>query len=99
MFYILKLNLTINLINLIKSINLIKNMFIKFRANLNICIIYNNMPAQIFMNLNNGNYSKKQIAAFQAKMASVPKPKAQPLNASIIGRIHNVRPGCGSCGK
>ncbi len=58
------------------------------------------MPAQIFMNLNNGNYSKKQIAAFQAKMASVSKPKAaQPLNASIIGRIHNVRPGCGSCGK
>jgi hypothetical protein len=75
-------------------------MFIKFRVNLNICIIYNNMPAQIFMNLNNGSYSQKQIAAFQAKMAPAPKPKsAQLLNAPIIGRIHNVRPGCGSCGK
>jgi hypothetical protein len=21
------------------------------------------------------------------------------LNASMIGRIHNARPGCGSCGK
>lgn len=58
------------------------------------------MPAQIFMNLNNGNYTQKQIAAFQAKIAPVPKPKAaQALNASIVGRIHNVRPGCGSCGK
>jgi len=52
------------------------------------------------MNLNNGNYTQKQIAAFQAKIAPVPKPKAaQALNASIVGRIHNVRPGCGSCGK
>jgi hypothetical protein len=58
------------------------------------------MPAKILMNLNNGNYTQKQLATFHEKMASVPKPKAQQaLNASIVGRIHNVRPGCGSCGK
>ena len=58
------------------------------------------MPVQIFMNLNNGSYSRKQIAAFQAKNTPAPKPKsAQLLNAPIIERIHNVRPGCGSCGK
>jgi len=58
------------------------------------------MPSKILMSLNNGNYTQKQIAAFQAKTAPLPKPKsAQALNSSIVGRIHNVRPGCGSCGK
>ncbi len=58
------------------------------------------MPAKILMNLNNGNYGPKQIAAYVAKMTPAPKPKAfQALNSSIVGRIHNVRPGCGSCGK
>ena len=58
------------------------------------------MPVKIFMSLNNGNYTKTQIAAYQANLAATPKPKtAQALNSSIVGRIHNVRPGCGSCGK
>ena len=58
------------------------------------------MPAKIFMSLNNGNYTQKQLAAYAAKMAPLPKSKAsQALNSSIVGRIHNVRPGCGSCGK
>jgi len=58
------------------------------------------MPAKIFMKLNNGNYTQKQLETFQANLAQTPKPKAGgPLNTSIIGRIHNVRPGCGSCGK
>jgi hypothetical protein len=58
------------------------------------------MPAKISMNLDNGNYSRRQIAAYQAHLAATPKPKtAQALNSSIVGRIHNVRPGCGSCGK
>ena len=52
------------------------------------------------MNLDNNNYSHKQIAAYQAKLAATEKSKApQSLNSSIINRIHNVRPGCGSCGK
>jgi len=54
------------------------------------------------MSLNNGNYTRTQLAAYQANLAATPKPKvgaAAALNASIVGRIHNVRPGCGSCGK
>jgi len=52
------------------------------------------------MNLDNGNYNRKQLAAYQANLASTPKQKTvQALNTSIVGRIHNVRPGCGSCGK
>lgn len=29
---------------------------------------------------------------------NLPRPSTA-LNASIIGRIHNVKPGCGSCGR
>jgi hypothetical protein len=58
------------------------------------------MPAKIFMKLDNGNYTQKQIATFQANLAPTPKPKSGgALNSSIVGRIYNVRPGCGSCGK
>jgi len=58
------------------------------------------MPAKISMRLNNGNYTHAQLAAYQANIAAAPKPKGpQALNSSIVGRIHNVRPGCGSCGK
>jgi hypothetical protein len=58
------------------------------------------MPAKIQMSLNNGNYTRTQLAAFQANLAPAPVlPGAGPLNSSIVGRIHNVRPGCGSCGK
>lgn len=58
------------------------------------------MPAKISMKLDNGNYTRSQLAAYQANLAAIPKPKiAQALNSSIVGRIHNVRPGCGSCGK
>jgi signal recognition particle GTPase len=59
------------------------------------------MPAKIFMNLNNNNYTSAQLAAYKAIInAATPKSKApQGLNASMVGRIHNVKPGCGSCGK
>ena len=58
------------------------------------------MPAKISMSLNNGNYTRTQIAAYKANLAAAPKPKgSSALNASIVGRIYNVRPGCGSCGK
>ena len=57
------------------------------------------MPPKMFMNLSNGNYTKSQLAAFQAKNVAKPKSGNQSLNSSIIGRIHNVKPGCGSCGK
>jgi hypothetical protein len=54
------------------------------------------------MSLSNGNYSHKAVTAYtaymKAKEATIPKPSGS-LTASMIGRIHNVKPGCGSCGK
>lgn len=54
------------------------------------------------MSFSNGNYSDRDIASYhafmKAKEASRPKPNGS-LNASMIGRIHHVKPGCGSCGK
>jgi hypothetical protein len=59
------------------------------------------MQKKMMLNLNNGNYSQQQLAQFQQKYkASIPKPTSgMKLNSSIIGRIHHVKPGCGSCGK
>ena len=54
------------------------------------------------MLFSNGNYSAKEIASYhafmKAKEAATPKANGS-LNASMIGRIHDVKPGCGSCGK
>ena len=63
------------------------------------------MPAIIKMRLSNGNPTPQQLAAFsKANMASVPKNVPTNVNTSLsnssmITRIHNVKPGCGSCGK
>ena len=53
------------------------------------------------MILNNGGYTQNQLLAFQKKNAQIPQQKTTgiTLNSSIIGRIHLVKPGCGSCGK
>ena len=52
------------------------------------------------MSLNN-NYSSTQyfaaVNSLQNSMTQPPKPSG--LKTAMIGRIHNVRPGCGSCGK
>ena len=54
------------------------------------------------MLFSNGNYSAKEIASYhafmKAKEAAAPKSNGS-LNASMIGRIHDIKPGCGSCGK
>ena len=62
------------------------------------------MPAKINMVLSNGNYIPqlpRQINS--ASLASAPivatKSVSSSLNAPIISRIHNIRPGCGSCGR
>jgi hypothetical protein len=59
------------------------------------------MPAKMNMFLSNGNPSQAQIAvrniANTASLARAPAPSA--LTAPIIGRIHSVKPGCGSCGR
>lgn len=53
------------------------------------------------MVITNGNISPAQLRSIMAPPtlgAGVPKPPTA-LNASIISRIHNVKPGCGSCGR
>jgi hypothetical protein len=62
------------------------------------------MPASIKMSLSNGNPTSTQLAilSYNANLASVPKSSAQinaPLTAPMVKRIHNVKPGCGSCGR
>jgi len=66
------------------------------------------MPAKISMFLSNGNIRPSQIRSIvnKANLASVSPlatkaaPKASTaLNSSIIGRIHNAKAGCGSCGR
>jgi len=56
------------------------------------------------MFLSNGNYvpqqAKKTINV--ANLAAAPSQEKQvntSLNTSMISRIHNARPGCGSCGR
>ena len=53
------------------------------------------------MVITNGNIMPAQLRSIMAHPtlgAGVPKAPTA-LNASIISRIHNVKPGCGSCGR
>jgi hypothetical protein len=52
------------------------------------------------MFLANGNNTFEQMTSFST-VNSVPKtlPKPSSLNSSMIGRIHNAKSGCGSCGR
>ena len=61
------------------------------------------MPQKINMFITNGNFVPNSVKATinVANLAVTPAaaPKAAPLNSSMITRIHNVKPGCGSCGR
>jgi len=62
------------------------------------------MPASIKMSLSNGHPTRTQLAvlSYNANLATIPKSPAQlnaPLSAPMVKRIHNVKPGCGSCGR
>lgn len=60
------------------------------------------MPQKIGMILTN-NYNN--LALQQAYLASLQPKTGAPNNSnvtlkdSMIGRIHNIKPGCGSCGR
>ena len=59
------------------------------------------MPSKINMVITNGNISPAQLRSIMAPPtlgAGTPKAPSA-LNASIIARIHSVKPGCGSCGR
>jgi hypothetical protein len=63
------------------------------------------MPAKINMFLINPNYVHPQFKSpvNVANLATAPsvasKSAPSALNAPILARVHNVRPGCGSCGR
>jgi hypothetical protein len=62
------------------------------------------MPAKINMFLSNGNPPPAMIKQINtASLGTAPSmaaPKApSAINAPMLARVHNVRPGCGSCGR
>jgi hypothetical protein len=63
------------------------------------------MPAKIKMSLSNGNpppvfYKQQLNTASLGGAPSMAAPKApSAINAPMLARVHNVRPGCGSCGR
>jgi hypothetical protein len=72
------------------------------------------MPRKINMIISNGNnffpqQIRPQLQQIRPQLQQVrpqPQPQPQPenkpdvpLNSGMITRIHNVRPGCGSCGR
>jgi hypothetical protein len=82
--------------------------FSEKKNNYNICIIYNMPPKRMNMVISNGNFAQN-LARSQiniANLAGAPGSTAvaavtapSSLNAPILARVHNVRPGCGSCGR
>ena len=64
------------------------------------------MPQKINMFITNGNYtprSNPSTGINYANLAVAPTTTSvvvpSTLNASMIGRIHSIKPGCGSCGR
>jgi len=63
------------------------------------------MPQKLNMFISNGNpppmiqrqFINTASLGVSPSMASPKAPSA--LNAPILARVHNVRPGCGSCGR
>lgn len=56
------------------------------------------MPAKVTMSLNNNNFNRFPMAAFVKATKKPPPPPPSHLNSSMVGRIHAIKPGCGSCG-
>lgn len=63
------------------------------------------MPQKIQMLIHKGNqnpfYRQQQLnTATLGANPSIASPKAPTaLQAPMLARVHNVRPGCGSCGR
>lgn len=59
------------------------------------------------MIISNGNLPPNPIFSqltFNAQTLNVtkssqPSPPSSALNSSMVGRIHSIKPGCGSCGR
>ena len=59
------------------------------------------MPPQIKMILDNGNLNfKKSIFSQNLNTRdALPNRNFKLNNSSMISRIHNIKPGCSSCGR
>jgi hypothetical protein len=60
------------------------------------------MPQKITMNLqqshNHNSDALRYVETFN-KIQALQSAKNTSLKTPMIGRIHNIRPGCGSCGR
>jgi len=58
------------------------------------------MPAKMFMSITNQNHGSIRFVPNNTKSVNtLSKPGTSSLKGPIIGRVHNVKPGCGGCGK
>ena len=57
------------------------------------------MPAKINMFISNGNTFPQQFSAPQIQQTTPQIPVNKSLNTGMISRIHNIKPGCGGCGR
>ena len=57
------------------------------------------MPSRIYMTLSNNQTYKNQPISTQKNTAPAPKSVNVGFKGSMIGRIHTIKPGCGSCGR
>ena len=64
------------------------------------------MPQKINMFISNGNVAPRinpNAGINYANLAVAPTVNAtimpSSLNSSMVGRIHSIKPGCGSCGR
>ena len=60
------------------------------------------MPQKVSMNLHTNNTNQFAAQQYMEAMTRLQKsapPKLSSLKTPMIGRIHNIRPGCGSCGR
>lgn len=61
------------------------------------------MPAKMPMIISNGGIRHiktfTQTNSKNLAKTSIPNSKPVPLSSSMISRIHNIKPGCGSCGR
>jgi hypothetical protein len=57
---------------------------------------YSYRQTQTQLNVNSASLQRQIVGSYHS-LASPSAPSA--LNAPFLARIHNVRPGCGSCGR
>lgn len=58
------------------------------------------MPRMIRMSLTDANATLLKINnSLQPQQQKNTLPSGTPLTGPMISRIHNIRPGCGSCGR